>query len=377
MISAPIGHPGSGEASIDEDGTCRPRSAGGAARRRGARLPHARSPRARRSTAPLPDELDPRVRDGDRRAGALRPPARGLGGGRARRAPRGHDRHRVRARRSPSTCRCSTRSRATPKNRALYLYPTKALAQDQFRTLTALPRAAAAAGDLRRRHADRAALADPQVVERDPDEPGHGPRRAAAEPRALGRRAREPALRRRRRGARLPRRLRLARRQRAAAAAPDRARSTAPSRSSCSRRRRSRTRASSAQRAARRARDGDRRRRRAARRAHRRALEPAAARRRARPARLGARGGGEAPGRLRRARPAHAHLREEPQGGRADPPLHGRPARRRLAALALPRRLHAPSSAARSSGGSPRASCSASRRPTRSSSGSTSACSTR
>ena len=83
------------------------------------------------------------------------------------------------------------------------------------------PRAAPAAGDLRRRHAARAALADPQVVERDPDQPGHGQRRPAAEPRALGRRAREPPLRRRRRGARLPRRLRLARRERAAAAAAD------------------------------------------------------------------------------------------------------------------------------------------------------------
>ena len=45
-------------------------------------------------------------------------------------------------------------------------------------------------------------------------------------------------------------------------------------------------------------------------------------------------------------------------------------------ALALPRRLHAGSSGARSSGGCSRASCSASRRRTRSSSGSTSACST-
>ena len=43
----------------------------------------------------------------------------------------------------------------------------------------------------------------------------------------------------------------------------------------------------------------------------------------------------------RRPRTAHAHVREEPQGGGADPPLHGRAARRRLAALALPRRLHA------------------------------------
>ncbi len=37
-----------------------------------------------------------------------------------------------------------------------------------------------AARDLRRRHARRAPLADPQVGERDPDEPGHAPRRHPA-----------------------------------------------------------------------------------------------------------------------------------------------------------------------------------------------------
>ena len=75
------------------------------------------------------------------------------------------------------------------------------------------------ARDLRRRHGDGAALADPALGERHPDEPGHAPRRRPAAPRPLGRRAREPPLRRGRRGTRLPRRLRLARRERAAAAA--------------------------------------------------------------------------------------------------------------------------------------------------------------
>ena len=37
-----------------------------------------------------------------------------------------------------------------PKVRALYLYPTKALAQDQFRRCSGYARAAAAPGDLRR-----------------------------------------------------------------------------------------------------------------------------------------------------------------------------------------------------------------------------------
>ena len=54
--------------------------------------------------------------------------------------------------------------------------------------------------------------------------------------------------------------------------------------------------------------------------------------------------GGVAPdGRARLARPAHDLLREEPQGGRADPPLHRRSRRHRDrgAPRALPRRLHA------------------------------------
>ena len=109
-----------------------------------------------------------------------------------------------------------------PKHRALYLYPTKALAQDQLRGARGARRAARAGSDLRRRHAGRAALADPQVGQRRPHQPGHAPHRRAPPPRPLGRRAREPALHRRRRGARLPRRFRLARRQRPPPPAPDR-----------------------------------------------------------------------------------------------------------------------------------------------------------
>ena len=78
------------------------------------------------------------------------------------------------------------------------------------------------------------------------------------------------------------------------------------------------------------------------------------------------------------ARPAHDLLHEEPQGGGARAPLRERPARRgdRGAARSVPRRATRPSSAARSSGGSSRASCSGSPRRRRSSSGSTSARST-
>ena len=97
----------------------------------------------------------------------------------------------------------------------------------------------------------------------------------------LGRLPPQPPLRRRRRGARLPRRLRLARRERPAAAAPARAdlrlRAAVPPRVGDDReRRRARARAD------RRGGDGRRGRRRAARRADDRALEPAAPRRRAR-----------------------------------------------------------------------------------------------
>ena len=170
-------------------------------------------------TTPLPDEARPAGARARSASTSSTPPARGLGCGRARRAPRGHHGHRVRKTLAFNLPVLDELAR-TPKSRVLYLYPTKALAQDQFRTLSGL-RAAAEAGDLRRRHAGRAALADPEVGERDPDEPGHGPRRPAAEPRALGRRPREPALRRHRRGPRLPRRVRVARRQCAAAAAAD------------------------------------------------------------------------------------------------------------------------------------------------------------
>ncbi len=84
----------------------------------------------------LPDELDSRV------AGALGVPAlyahqvETLGCSAPRRARDRHHRAPRPARPSPSTCRCSTRSRAIRHARALYLYPTKALAQDQFQTLS-------------------------------------------------------------------------------------------------------------------------------------------------------------------------------------------------------------------------------------------------
>ena len=74
-----------------------------------------------------------------------------------------------------------------PKDRALYLYPTKALAQDQARALGELRapnvRAAIYDGDT----PGGAALADPPLGERDPHEPGHAPRRRAARTTTAGR----------------------------------------------------------------------------------------------------------------------------------------------------------------------------------------------
>ena len=79
-------------------------------------------------------------------------------------------------------------------------------------------------------------------------------------------------------------------------------------------------------------------------RARGRALEPRAAGRRPRHARERARRRVPAAGGSRRARPADDLLHEEPQGGRARAPLRKRQARRgnRGAARSLPRRLHAP-----------------------------------
>ena len=229
-----------------------------------------------------------------------------------------------------------------PTARALYLYPTKALAQDQARWLAGLGLAGLRPGDLRRRHADRAAGAHPAERERDPHEPRHAPRRCPPAPRPLGRRPPQPPRRRGRRGARLPRCLRLARRERAASAAAARA----------GLRRRARLRARVGDdRERRRARDPAHRPRRACRRrrhvaasrARRRALEPRAAGRGARHARQRARRRVAAACRASSRRAQDDLLHEEPQGRRAGPPLRVRPARRGHGAPTrpLPRGLHA------------------------------------
>ena len=99
-------------------------------------------------------------------------------------------------------------------------------------------------GDLRRRHPARRAGRDPQAQQPGPHQPRHAPRRDPPQPPRLGRAALKPRVRRRRRGARLPRGVRLSRRQRAATPPAPGARSTARRRGSSWPARRSPTRSS-------------------------------------------------------------------------------------------------------------------------------------
>ena len=102
-----------------------------------------------------------------------------------------------------------------PSTRALYLFPTKALAQDQLAELHTLVGARDARQrsrdwrlHLRRRHAVRCATRDSRQGARGAQQSRHAARGHPAAPSALGEALREPALRRDRRAARVSRRVR-------------------------------------------------------------------------------------------------------------------------------------------------------------------------
>ena len=113
-----------------------------------------------------------------------------------------------------------------PSARALYLFPTKALAQDQMAELHELAeinRRGRRRGDrrahLRRRHAAGCAPHHPHARAHRPQQSRHGALGDPAAPSAMGEAVREPRLRRHRRTARVSRRVRQPPDQRAAAAA--------------------------------------------------------------------------------------------------------------------------------------------------------------
>ena len=107
------------------------------------------------------------------------------------------------------------------------LFPTKALAQDQLAELQGLCETSTGARrrdrrlHLRRRHAAGRAAVDPRARAHRAQQPRHAALGDPAAPSALGEALREPALRRHRRAARVPRRVRQPSVQRAAAAAAD------------------------------------------------------------------------------------------------------------------------------------------------------------
>ena len=99
---------------------------------------------------------------------------------------------------------------AEPDARAMYLFPTKALAEDQLHELQAADRRHRRRHPrlhLRRRYAAGCAQGDPRARQRRPDQSRHAAQRHPAAPHQVGQGVREPAVLRHRRTALLSRRL--------------------------------------------------------------------------------------------------------------------------------------------------------------------------
>ncbi len=200
------------------DATDRGRSRGREARAPGIRgRPSARAGAAARRPAPVAARRPAARRD----RAALHPPGRGargrLGGPDDR-----HDRHRVG---QVTVLQPAGARRVVQRRQGARAVPVPhegAGPGPGARDPCARARQGRPAGDLRRRHPARGAHRDPPQGEPRPDQPRHAPRRDPAQPPDVGGLLREPRGRRGGRGARLPRRVRLARGQRAAQTAPDR-----------------------------------------------------------------------------------------------------------------------------------------------------------
>ena len=122
---------------------------------------------------------------------------------------------------------------ADPKARVLYLAPTKALAHDQLRALAHAEPGCRAGRRAGRRHRDGRARLGPGARDVGALQPRHARAHGAAPARGLAAAAQGLALRGRRRGARLPRRLRQPRQARCCAGSGESARATAATRRSC------------------------------------------------------------------------------------------------------------------------------------------------
>ena len=134
-----------------------------------------------------------------------------------------------------------------PASRALFLFPTKALGQDQVAEFGEPGGGGRPVGprlDLRRRHAGPDPLGRPGRRPGRGHQPGHAPLGDPAPPHEVVPAVRAAQGHRHRRAAHVSRRVRRPRRQRPAPAAPDLRPLRLASRSSCAARRRSGTRAS-------------------------------------------------------------------------------------------------------------------------------------